>query len=385
MPVAPSDPGEPDDGPALMAQRLIGSAVSRAMGWRGRCAPENVNILERKHPPHVEPHARGYDARAGEGGFVLIVVLWILALVALSASMLAAATTGFVEIVRNDQQRVRATLLADAGIRLAMQDLLRPPAAGRGPRFEIGAAAVSCRMPDGEVVTIRIDDEAGKVDLNVASDELMRAVFTGLGVAEDRAGTLVDAIADFRDSDDERRPNGAEAKEYAEAGRPAGPKNAVFDSVVELGGVLGVTPELFAQLRPLVTVHSAQSGVDPRFAPPELAAILARAEPIEITGTASTIPSRFAAASIGRAFTIEAEIAVDATRRVARRAIVTRTDTADVRPRPGDAPLAENMSRPRRSEGRPPPALTQGLRVHQWDHVSPRLQPDMPGPGLPQC
>lgn len=335
----------------------------------------------------------------GESGFALVLVLWVMALLALSATLLASATNGFVEITRNDAARTQATLLADAGIRIAMHELLRPDVPGAILRFRPGAGATRCRLPDGEAVQIRIEDEAGKVDLNVASDQLLRALFRGLGVDNDRAEALADAIADYRDGDDEKRLNGAEAPEYAAAGR-AGPKNAVLDSIVELGAVLGVSPDLFRRARPFLTVHSGLAGVDPHFAAPALAELLAvgggnantstgtsRATNASVTADAGTIPAEFVATSTRRAFTILAEVISASGLRITRRALVTRVDGSALAARrlASDEPLAENAGRRRPREGAPAASLAFGLQVHEWDTAGPEAPASDDPANLPQC
>ena len=77
----------------------------------------------------------------------------------------------------------------------------------------------------------------------------------------------IDAIADFRDKDDLERLNGAEDSAYSAAGRDYGPKNARFETVDELRRVLGVTPDIYRPLAPLVTVHSGRRGINPVTAP----------------------------------------------------------------------------------------------------------------------
>ena len=88
-----------------------------------------------------------------------------------------------------------------------------------------------------------------------------------MGRARDPGVALVDAIADFRDKDDLKRLNGAEDSAYSAAGREYGPKNSRFETVDELRRVLGVTPDMYARLAPLVTVYSGRRGFNPVTAP----------------------------------------------------------------------------------------------------------------------
>ena len=131
-------------------------------------------------------------------------------------------------------------------------------------------------LPDGRVYTwryadadieVRITDENGKVDLNQAQAPLLTALLRALGTEQSEAGRLAAAIVDWRDPDLLTQPGGgAEDSDYASAGRSYGAKDAPFESVAELEQVLGFTPELYAQIQPLVTVYSSLQQPDPAFA-----------------------------------------------------------------------------------------------------------------------
>ena len=118
---------------------------------------------------------------------------------------------------------------------------------------------------DGMVRT-RVQYEIGKLDLNVGSPLLWRKLLVGTGLTAEAADRLTDAVEDFKDADNLKRPNGAEAADYAAAGLKYGPKNAPFASVAELQQVFGMTPDLYRRLAPYVTVYSGRSFVDTRFA-----------------------------------------------------------------------------------------------------------------------
>jgi len=110
-------------------------------------------------------------------------------------------------------------------------------------------------------------DESGKIDLNAASDALLKNLFqTAAGVDADTAARLVDAIGDWKDADEVRRPQGAEAPEYQAAGLSYKPANAPFETVAELQRVLGMTPALYAAVADSLTVFSRQPGVNPAYA-----------------------------------------------------------------------------------------------------------------------
>ena len=196
-------------------------------------------------------------------GAALVLVLWVVAL--LTTTIAAFALTARVEHL---QGRVTGDLaggeqIAHAGIDYALSRMRATPtqpswhADGRPYRWQF----------DGHVVELRIVDETGKVDLNKADLNLLQGLLRALGVAPDKAARLAGAIVDWRDVDSLLQVSGgAETADYQAAGLPYGAKNAPFDSISELQRVLGMEPELYAKLAPLVTVYGS-GRPSPRFAP----------------------------------------------------------------------------------------------------------------------
>lgn len=93
----------------------------------------------------------------------------------------------------------------------------------------------SCSQDHG---TIEVSDAGALVDLNAASVALFEPITRGVGLQEARSKAVPAAIVDFRDADDDFQSGGAEAEQYRAAGLPLGPKNAPFETVVELDQVL---------------------------------------------------------------------------------------------------------------------------------------------------
>ena len=83
------------------------------------------------------------------------------------------------------------------------------------------------------------------------------------GLDDAPAAALVDAIADWRDADDLRRPNGAEAPEYRAANLKYVPANAPFETIGDVARVLGMTQAVFQRIAPLITVYSRRPGINP--------------------------------------------------------------------------------------------------------------------------
>jgi len=214
-------------------------------------------------------------------GVVLVIVLWVITLLTIMAGSFAYSLRIETTLAAHARDQARARAVAEAGVAYAMLQVMNPPPEeeehwpvdGRVVRWQFGDAALD----------IRVRDTSGRIDLNRGDRELLKGLFTVVGgLDEQQADQLLDAIEDFRDSDDLTRLNGAEDPEYKAAGRDYGPKNALFESVDELQQVLGVTPGFYQRVAGFLTVYSNQPGINPEMAAPEVLYAVPDVEPLLI-------------------------------------------------------------------------------------------------------
>jgi len=201
--------------------------------------------------------------RRRQRGLALLTVLWMLVII--SALVIGIGVTARTEthLARNQVDAARARHLAEAGIQRAILALLDE---GESARLRPdGSSGIEFALAGG-VVRATVQDECGRVDLNTGWGELLRSAVQVAAAGGGRnTDAVAEAILDWRDPDNQRNQRGAERREYEAAGR-VGPRNAAFQTVEELQQVLGMTPDLYRRLEPLVTVHCLQSGIDPRVA-----------------------------------------------------------------------------------------------------------------------
>ena len=278
-----------------------------------------------------------------DGGFALIAAIWMATLLAVVASVFTSSVRSYISDHSAARATAEAEMLAEAGVNLAVLDLVQSGPHGTVRRFPIDGSAVACQLPGSGILAIRVRDEAGKVDLNAATDPLLKALLTGAGLTPTAVSTKIEAIADYKDGDTSRRLNGAEADEYLAAGRLIGPKNAPFDAIEELSDVFGFNSELYNQLRPHVTLYSGQDGVDPAVASRELLTLLTRGAGDSAFDTPSLLESTFASSALilppqfttvstKRAFSIEVEARTERGAHFVREAIVSLIDRTQRQP-----------------------------------------------------
>jgi general secretion pathway protein K len=203
--------------------------------------------------------ARNIAGPRAQSGIALVLALWLTVLLTVIASGFAFSMRSEALATRNALSMAQARAVADGAVERTAFELMRPQVAntwkpdGQPHRYVDGDATV----------VVAAVDEAAKIDINTAPDLLLRNLLVVIAGLDDvAAGTLVDAIVDWRDPDDLRRPNGAELPEYRAANLKYGPANASFETVGELARVLGMTPDVFRRIAPVLTVYSRQPGVN---------------------------------------------------------------------------------------------------------------------------
>lgn len=206
-----------------------------------------------------EAIARGRAAPRGQSGIALIMALWLTVLLTAIASGFAFSMRSDALAARNAVSLAQARSAADGAVARTAFELMRPRISASWK-----ADGVAHRWTDGPAsIVVTAVDEGARIDVNAAPDALLRSLLVQVGGMDDAsASALVDAIADWRDPDDLRRPNGAEAPEYKAANLPYGPANAPFETIGEVSRVLGMTSAVFARIRDAITVYSRTPGID---------------------------------------------------------------------------------------------------------------------------
>jgi len=253
-------------------------------------------------------------------GFALIVVLWVVTLLGLIAAALLRESGTETTVAQNLRENAKAEALAEAGLQRAILGLLDHDDAAV---WRADGTSYSFSLGDG-TATIQVHSEAGKIDINTASNDVIKALFIAGGTSEDQASQLVEAVADFRDPDGIRRPYGAEDSDYRAMGVTHEAKDAPFEAVEELMQVRGVTPDLYERLSAAITVYGRPQ-IDVTTAPPLVLQVLRNVMPERLDRMVAVRQASGAQVSRPRTVTVTIEARTSGGGLFVREAIIQRT------------------------------------------------------------
>lgn len=265
----------------------------------------------------VQLRWRGLVRRAR--GAALIVVLWLV--------MLLAAMIGAFALSARVEHLQGAVLVSSA----QAQEVARAGLEYAVSRLQDSDSVQVRWIPDGRpyswhyadaTLEMRMIDESGKVDLNVADLQLLIALIQALGVDVARAARLAGAIIDWRDTDHLVSPGGAEDSDYAAAGLPYGAKDNPFQSIAELRLVLGMDRDLYRRMLPNITIYSGNLQPEIRYAPVPVLTALGQDVAVVLAKRQQLSPSDVSKQMGSGTYSIESKVRLAQGREAVLRAVV---------------------------------------------------------------
>lgn len=200
-------------------------------------------------------------------GFIVVVVLWMLAALAALALVYLTYVTNTAVTVAVNADRLQADALVNAGLELAAYRLTAQNEATRPT-----SGTFNARVGAGRVsVTFR--SEAARIDLNMAPKPILAGLMTALGVSADNASVYTDRIVAWRSSTEPGQDN-PENSYYRTLGASYLPRHAPFPHSDELWLVGGIPPAVVERVLPFVTVFSNMRTVNVLDAAPQVVAAL---------------------------------------------------------------------------------------------------------------
>jgi general secretion pathway protein K len=212
---------------------------------------------------------------ATQKGLALVLVLWILSLLTIMAGSFALSMRREASIITGIGNNAQAKSIAESGLAIAEMMLLNPDL---NKRWRTDGCIYQMDYGSSKV-RLRLLSESGKIDINIADQALLQSLMAHAPVDDEaQKNKIVNAILDWRDEDDLVHIDGAEKKEYQEAGLTYQPRNKPFQSIEELQMVLGLDENVFNWIEDLVTVYSGQP-VDMQQASKKVLQVLPGLEP----------------------------------------------------------------------------------------------------------
>ncbi len=210
---------------------------------------------------------------ARERGLALLVVLWIIvsAAILVSAFNVTAKSGASFVISEIEQAKVEAAL--DAGAEIAAAHLIdseearRWPADGSRRKVSFG----------GSDLTITILDANGLIDLNKTDGKILLGFLRQFAGSETKAAQLRDAILSAREDVAPRKGKGG--MEDSMGGEMEGsieqiPQGIAFVDAAQIRGLNGMTPDVYRQIAPFLTVYGHTGRINPMTAPSEVLAAI---------------------------------------------------------------------------------------------------------------
>jgi general secretion pathway protein K len=217
-----------------------------------------------------------------EKGIALLIVLWVLTIlmvIVLSFSVMARTEIYSTLAFKGGIER---KFIAEAGIERGITELFYREVY-KDQTIELEGREVwktdgtpyEGQIGDG-YYTVKILDESGKVDINTASELVLKNLLINAGVKPEEADIIVDCIMDWKDADDLHRLNGAESDYYMSLPNPYRAKDDKFDAIEELLLVKGMTAGILygggekKGIIDFLTVHSGTASININAAPKEV-------------------------------------------------------------------------------------------------------------------
>lgn len=196
-----------------------------------------------------------------EEGFALVLVLWFLILLGLLSANLLQEARATHHAASTHLMRLQAQAATDGAINLVIQRLLNSP---ESMPISLNGEYSSMRLFDRDIA-VKIEDEAGKIDINTANLQLLYALLQSVAAPPPEADFIARNVVAWR-SPSGNAVNDKSDTPYLEAGRLYGPRHGPFRAVPELRLVLGMTDPIQTAVAPLITIWSWHAGIDRRVA-----------------------------------------------------------------------------------------------------------------------
>ncbi len=212
--------------------------------------------------------------RFPRAGSILILVVWVIALLSILAAGLGSRGAFALGVGQRLMFQLRESYVALA----ASQDVAHLLATDATPEYDglkeewansrgtfeerqVGASGLwTIRHADsdtGEAIFGLVDEER-KLNLNTAPEAVFQRLLEQVALMKEHdAHVVAEALVDWRDTDKNAQPEGAEDFYYAGLPEAYESKDGPFENVEELLLLKGMTPDVYLAIAPYVTTYGS--------------------------------------------------------------------------------------------------------------------------------
>ena len=218
-------------------------------------------------------------------GFILVAVLWIIAALAILASIFSIYLSNTAVFLALNDNTIQSEALVSAAVELTAYQLSAPkPATNLPAPPPRGDADVPPPPTRGDFsfrlgranVAVSFISEAARIDLNAASSELLVNFFMRLGAQRQEAQLYAERIDGWTTKPRPRSnfASGGDEEEslYRASGRSYSPRGGPFAHIDELSLVMDLPPAIIERAKPFLTIYSGKPQIDVLDAAPEVLA-----------------------------------------------------------------------------------------------------------------
>lgn len=204
----------------------------------------------------------------GERGAALLTVLLLVAVMSIIAAAALERLTLATRLAANsgalDQARAYAiaaetislSRIGDLKDRSEARTTLLGGWHGRTSRLPIPGGIATARVTDGgncfNLNSVVAGDNPENLSVRPVAVTQFTALMELLGIDSRQASSVATALSDWIDSDSAPQQGGAEDEYYAQYARPYRTANRMMTDASELRAVAGVTPQIYAAIRPWI-------------------------------------------------------------------------------------------------------------------------------------
>jgi len=214
-----------------------------------------------------------YLRTKNQQGFVLVLTLSVLVIVAIAAGYFADRVARSVELAQQSKENASAMI----DIEGTRAEMLYRLCTTSMTRYGLGQGNTVIQFDDrpyhglGNTV-VRLQDNRGLLNLNATDDARLQRFLGLLSIPPEKNARLIDTLRDYMDRDDLHRLNGAEKDDYLAQKLPP-PSNTPLLTPLEIRRIIGWRDEVdlwkIGRLIELTTA-GVSYGVNPNTAPSEI-------------------------------------------------------------------------------------------------------------------